>query len=160
MRFLIALSVFIWTVPTLSGQSGPSVDPYELLRLREPKITWNATNKVAGDFNHDGLNDYAVSGVEEGLFVLGIVRGPLRSNSRLWILRFSVALQGRAISELCSIKATLRTRSPVILGSKKRLWKIPSASKGIVVDDGCDPVHVSWHQDMKRFEMMRIHIDL
>ena len=157
---MIAFSVFLSTVLTLSVQSRPSVDPYELLRQREPKVTWYVTSKVEGDFDHDGLNDFALGGVEEGRFVLGIVRGPVRSNSRSSIFRFSIASPSRAISELCSIKATIRTRSPVVTGGKNRLWRIPSVSKGIIVDDGCDPVDVSWNQDRRRFDVLRIHVDL
>jgi len=29
-----------------------------------------------------------------------------------------------------------------------------------VVDDGCDPVDVSWDQEKKRFEVLRIHVSM
>jgi hypothetical protein len=115
---------------------------------------------LEGDFDHDGLADVAFGGTEGGRYVLAIVRGPFQENSEWWLFKFRIVSPSRRITELCSIKATISTRSPVLLGSEKGSWKIPSASKGIVVDDGCDPVNVSWDQDRKNFELLRIYISL
>ena len=131
---------------------------FNYLNRIDRRVSWALTSGLAADFDHDRKDDYAFSGTEGGQYVVAIVRGSSEVNPKRWLFRFSIAKPSKKITEICSSKPNLETRSPVILGSRKRMWEIPPTSKALVVDDGCDPVNISWDQDEKRFELLRIHV--
>ncbi|MEA2205223.1 MAG: hypothetical protein QOE77_1999 [Blastocatellia bacterium] len=126
----------------------------------QPKVDWNPATVLKADFDHDGKDDFAFSGMQDGQFIIGIIHNSPRGNPKYWVLRFSVVSPSRRINQICSLNAKIETRSPVFVGNKKRMWQIPKNSRGIYLDDGCNPIDISWDQDKREFDMLRIHIML
>jgi hypothetical protein len=126
----------------------------------QPNVNWNPATVLSADFNHDGKEDFAFSGTQNGNFVVGIVGNSLEDKSKHWVFRFSIVAPSRNINQICSLNAKIQTRSPVLLGSDNRMWHIPTASRAISLDDGCDAIDITWDQDKKKFELLRIHVIL
>ena len=131
-----------------------------VLASLQANVKWNPETVLRADFDHDGQEDFAFSGTQDGSFVLGIVGNSLDDKAKRWVFRFSIVSPSRKINQICSLNAKIETRSPVLLGSGKRMWHIPPASRAISLDDGCDPIDVTWDQDNKKFELLRIHVIL
>jgi hypothetical protein len=131
-----------------------------LLKSRERRVNWNPASVLNADFDHDGDDDFAFSGTQDGRFVVAIIHDPIEVKPRYWVFRFSIGKPSRRINQICSLNAKINSRSPVLLGSGKRMWKIPDQSKAITLDDDCDPIDITWDQDKKSFEMFRIHLIL
>jgi hypothetical protein len=113
---------------------------------------------LTADFDHDGKDDYVFRGTRDETYVVAIIRGS--SDKKAWFFRFSVKSPSHKTTEICSIDATIQTRSPVLLGSGRGMWHIPAQSKAVVVDDKCDPVNITWDQDKRSFELLRIHVSM
>jgi hypothetical protein len=129
-----------------------------LLAVDKPRVNWNPASVLSADFDHDGKDDFAFSGTEEGKFVVAIIRSSIPTKSRYSVFRFSIKSPSLKIDQICSLDAKIRTRSPVIVGSAKGTWRIPLESKAIFLDDGCDPIDISWDQEKQKFERLRIHV--
>jgi hypothetical protein len=126
----------------------------------QPGINWDPATVLSADFDQDGIDDFAFSGTQDGNFVVGIVSNSLENKPKHWVFVFSIVSPSRNINQICAQRAKIRTRSPVLLGSDKRMWDIPARSRAISLDDGCDPIDITWDQDKKKFELLRIHVML
>lgn len=155
---LVICSVVGATVGHVSQTNHQSQSALSLLTVNEPRVNWNPASMLTADFDHDGKDDFAFSGTQEGKFVVAIIGSSIRTKSRYSVFRFSIKSPSTKIDQVCSLDARIRTRSPVILGSAKGTWHIPLESKAIFLDDRCDPVNISWDQDKKKFERLRVHV--
>src|SRR5262245_48407310 len=124
---------------------------FSLLQSYRPHVNWSLASVLTSDFDHDGIDDFAFSVNENGNFVVAIIHGLTDNEPKYWVSSFEIVKPSRNIHQICSIDAKIRPRSPVILGSEKRMWQIPAQSKAISLDDGCDPIDISWDQDKKDF---------
>ena len=161
--FVFIGGLFIYT----GGRAGQErqTDPQTqrvLSRLAtyEPHVNWDSRTMLKADFDHDGKNDYAFTGTQGGTYVVAIMRDSADGNPNHWIFRFSVVSPSLKINEICSLRTSIKTRSPVLLGSGKQMWRIPTNSKALLVDDGCDPVNITWDQEKRNFELLRIHVSM
>lgn len=138
-----------------------------VLTKKDPKTRWNAKSIIKGDFDYDGIDDYALRGIKGKLFVLGIVKGSPNGKSKSWTLEFpeDAGNQGG----LCSVgKARINTEdidkdykefAADYLEEEyvKMFARLPKGSKGINIYDGmCDSFHVFWDKKMRRFNWWRI----
>lgn len=138
-----------------------------VLQTNEPGVKWNAKSEIKGDFDYDGVTDYALRGKRGKFFVLGIVEGAVSGKSEHWTLRFGENAGDQ--SALCSVNSAVITvenldknyveyaadyLEPDFVAALKSL---PKNSKAINIADGtCDSFNVLWDKKAKRFVWWRI----
>jgi len=167
MRKLILL--FAWLI-ALSGsyafaQSGATA--LSVLTKKEPAVKWNEKSQIKGDFDYDGVIDYALRGRKGKSFVLGVVKGALSGKSSHWTMEFGEDSGDQG--SLCSVNSARITvenlnKDYVRFAADyleddftKMIKSLPKNSKGINVYDGlCDSFHVFWDKKAKRFTWWRI----
>lgn len=121
----------------------------DLLRQREPDTVWSSGNLVRGDFDQDGIEDFALTGIKDDLFIVGIVKGPLGDSSRHSILKFpwGDGDQGSLCSKEARIKLEEITEDD------------PPGRKGLGInlhDDACDAFHIYWDQEQNDYDWWRL----
>jgi len=130
-----------------------------LLRHRDSRVTWEAASEVRGDFDRDGVTDYALRGLRKDRVVVGIVKGPLAAASPTWILDFP---WGKGTQDsLCSQKARIEIEDvdeSTMAGAKPAAGKTKGVKgKGIsLYDDRCDAFHIYWSAEGKKFDWWRL----
>ena len=138
-----------------------------VLSKNEPSVKWNKKSQIKGDFDYDGIIDYALRGKREKFFVLGIVKGVPSGKSKHWTMQFGEDAGDQG--SLCSVntarinvenldndyvKFAADYLEPDFAGMIKNL---PKNSKGINVYDGmCDSFHILWDKKTKQFTWWRI----
>jgi hypothetical protein len=124
----------------------------DVLKLKEPGTQWNAKSLLQADLDLDGTPDYALAGTQEDHFVVGIVHGPLKSDSQAWTLDF--AWDGEE-DALCSKNAKI-TLEPLEENEGPKP-EHPKKGQGINLYDGeCDAFHIYWNPKTKEFEYWRL----
>jgi len=164
-KFFVSLVILILCGTSALAQE--AVTALSLLTQKNPTVKWNARSQIKGDFDYDGIPDYAVRGIRGAKFVVGIVKGPITRKSNYWTLEFGedAADQG----SLCSVKSAVITvddidKDYVEFASEyleadyaARLKGLPKNSKGITVADGmCDSFHLFWDKKVKEFTFWRV----
>jgi hypothetical protein len=138
-----------------------------VLSKKEPTIKWNAKSLIKGDFDYDGIADFALRGRKGKIFVLGIVKGALNTKSKSKMLEFGEDSGDQG--SLCSVEKAIINTDDIdkdymefakdYLEPKyvKALARLPKASKGIIVSDGmCDPFHIFWDKQTNKFIWWRV----
>lgn len=138
-----------------------------VLSKKEPAVKWNAKRLIKGDFDYDGITDFAVRGKKGKIFALGIVKGVLNNKSKSQV--FELSPDSGDQGSLCSVdKAIINTDNfdkdylnfaKDYLEPKyiKALTRLPKTSKGITVSDGaCDSFHVFWDWQTSKFIWWRV----
>ncbi|MDQ3749727.1 MAG: F-BAR domain-containing protein [Acidobacteriota bacterium] len=164
-KFFVSLVILILCGTSALAQE--TVTPLSLLTQKNPAVKWNAKSQIKGDFDYDGINDYAVRGIKGVKFVVGIVKGSVTPKSKYWTLEFGEDAGDQG--SLCSVKSAVISvddidKDYVEFASEyleadyaKRLENLPKNSKGITVADGmCDSFHVFWDKKAKEFTFWRI----
>ena len=127
----------------------------QLLKNREAETEWNSRSFLQGDFDFDGVTDYALSGKRDGKFVVGIVKVNLKRDSKHWTLEF--AEDSVSQSGLCSVadaKISLEKISPD--EEIAELKDLPKTSRGInLADDQCDAFHIYYSREKAQFVWRR-----
>lgn len=124
----------------------------EVLKLKEPGTQWDARSRIQGDLDLDGTPDYAFAGTRGDRFVVGIVQGPLKADSRAWTLDFPWDGEEDA---LCSKNAKI-TLEPLEENEGPKP-EHPKKGLGINLQDGeCDAFHIYWNPKLKDFEYWRL----
>ncbi len=150
-----------------SALAQKSVTTFNLLKQKYPAVKWNSKSLIKGDFDYDGVIDYALRGRKGTLFVVGIVKGNLTNKSKHWTLQFGEDAGDQG--SLCSVKSAVITLDDIDKDYKefasdylepdyaKRLKAVPKNSKGITVADGaCDSFHIFWDKKVKEFTWWRV----
>ncbi len=134
---------------TEQAQSLAPVTAVSILKSREPTVTWDQRSLLKADFDFDGIDDYVLAGRAGGRYVVGIVKGPVTSQSKHWTLGFSQNPNDQG--SLCSVSAAhIELEEPDVEGD------LPPNSKGINLSDGtCDSFHIYWDKMGKRFVWSR-----
>jgi hypothetical protein len=140
---------------------------FSILSKQQPTIKWNAKSLVKGDFDFDGVADFALRGRKEKIFILGIVKGALNNKSKIQMLKFSADSGDQG--SLCSVdKAIIETDdldkdyiefAKDYLEPKyiKAFARLPKDSKGITISDKmCDSFHVFWDKQTNKFIWWRV----
>ena len=140
---------------------------FSVLKKNYPTVNWNLKSQIKGDFDYDGVTDYALRGRKGAKFVVGIVKGSITEKSKHWTLEFveDAGDQGG----LCSVKSAIITVDDIdkdyikFAGEylqpdfAKRLRSVPKNSKGITISDGmCDSFHIFWDKKIKQFTWWRV----
>ncbi len=138
-----------------------------VLTKNEPTVKWNEKSLIKGDFDYDGVVDYALRGRRGKFFVLGIVKGALSGKSKHWTMQFGEDAGDQG--SLCSVKSAVITvenldKNYVEFAADyletdftKMIKSLPKNSKGINIADGmCDSFHVLWDKKAKQFTWWRI----
>ena len=138
-----------------------------ILTKSEPAVKWNAKSEIKGDFDYDGVADYALRGREGKFFVLGIVKGALSGKSKHYLVEFGEDAGDQGA--LCSVNRAVITvenldenyakfaADYLEKDSIKTLESLSKKSKGINIADGmCDSFHTLWDQKTNRFFWWRI----
>jgi hypothetical protein len=121
----------------------------DLLRQREPDTQWDAKSLLHGDLDQDGADDFALTGIKDDLFIVGIVKGPLGDSSRHSILKFPWGDGDQG--SLCSPKAKIALE-PIMEDD-------PPGRKGLGIDlhdDQCDAFHIYWDPEQKDYDWWRL----
>jgi len=164
-KFFVSLVILILCGTSALAQG--AVTGLSLLTQKIPTVKWNARSQIKGDFDYDGITDYAVRGIRGAKFVVGIVKGSATPNSKYWTLEFGEDAGDQG--SLCSVKSAVITvddidKDYVKFASEyleadyaKRLKSLPKNSKGITVADGrCDSFHIFWDKKAKEFTFWRV----
>src|SRR5437867_8865682 len=108
-----------------------------LLRAREPKVTWKASSLLKADFDYDGVDDYALGGEAGSRYFVGVVKGPISTHSKHWTMGFSADPGDQA--SLCSVSTAQITLEPLDDERVEGASKLPPNGSGINLSDGaCD----------------------
>lgn len=122
---------------------------FDLLRVREPETQWDSASLLKGDLDQDGTSDYALSGLRDNVFVVGIVQGPLSGSSRHWALKFP--MEGGTDEALCSRNAKIRLEQIEKEGTRVR----PGVGINLH-DEQCDSFHIFWDAEQKTYDWWRL----
>jgi hypothetical protein len=123
-----------------------------VLKLKEPGTRWDSRSLLQGDLDLDGTQDYALAGTRDDQFVVGIVQGPVKTDSRAWTLAFPWDGQEDA---LCSKNAKI-TLEPLEENEGPKP-EHPRKGLGLNLYDGeCDAFHIYWNPQVKDFEYWRL----
>jgi hypothetical protein len=124
----------------------------DVLKLKEPGTKWDAKSLLQGDLDLDGTPDYALAGTRNDHFVVGIVHGPVKTDSAVWTLDFPWDGEEDA---LCSRNAKI-TLEPLEENEGPKP-EHPKKGLGINLHDGeCDAFHIYWNPKSKEFEYWRL----
>lgn len=122
----------------------------DLLRQREPDTDWDAKSLIHGDFDQDGAEDFALTGIKGGdLFIVGIVKGPVGPSSRHSILKFTWGDGDQ--DSLCSKEAKIEPETFTA--------DDPPGRKGLGIDlhdDQCDAFHIYWDPGQNDYDWWRL----
>lgn len=164
-KISLAFIIFILCGSYIFAQSDAAV--LNVLAKKNPQVKWNAKSRIKGDFDYDGVTDYALRGRKGKLFVLGIVKGLPNAKSKSWTLEFGEDAGDQG--GLCSVsKAIINTEdidkdyaefAKEYLDEKyaKMFAGLRKGSKGINIADGmCDSFHVFWDKKTREFTWWRI----
>jgi hypothetical protein len=136
---------------------GPSVRPVtalDVLALRKPGADWEKKSLLQADLDQDGDKDYALLGRHKGSFVVGIVKGPLRADSRTWTLDFP---WHGGEDALCSKHAKMTLESLADAENQGLEADHPRKGQGInLSDDLCDAFHIYWSPRKQSFAWWRL----
>lgn len=127
----------------------------QLLKDREAETEWDSLSLLKGDFDYDGVTDYALSGKRGGKFVVGIVKGTLKSDSKHWTLEFGEdGISQGSLSSVAEARIRLEKFSPN--DEIPELKNLPKKSRGInLADDGSDAFHIYYSREKKQFVWWR-----
>lgn len=141
--------------------------PLIILSKKEPNIKWNTKSLIKGDFDYDGVTDFALRGRKGKVFVLRIVKGALNNRSKSQMLEFGEDAGDQG--SLCSVdKAIINTddldkdymefaKDYLEPRYIKAFARLPKSSKGITVSDRmCDSFHVFWDKQTNKFIWWRV----
>jgi hypothetical protein len=149
--FLLTFGVSVLAINAAS----PRITALSVLRLREPEVKWNPRSLLKGDFDYDGVDDYALGGRKGSLYMLGVVKGSLSGKSKHWTLEFSqdAANQGA----LCSgTNAGIRLER-LSAEEVEEVQRLPRKSRGInLYDEECDSFHIYYDRKEKQFVWWRL----
>jgi hypothetical protein len=161
LPLLIALGVL-----TTVGQGGQTASPAEIksvvtaLESLEPNGIWDKEHVLKADFDDDGVEDYALWGVMNREVVVSVIKGPLAEPPRHWLMRFAVDKARKEKGALCSAKVKINLTAPSLDVVQGKDIQVPPNTRGIKLDDGCDPYYIDWTQQRQRFEAYRLHLYL
>lgn len=110
---------------------------------------------LKGDFDFDGVTDYALSGKRGGKFVVGTVKGSLKNDSKHWTLEFAEGSGSQ--SALCSAAdARISLENFSSEDEIAELKNLPKTSRGInLSDDKCDVFHIYYSRGKGEFVWWR-----
>ncbi len=150
-----------------AGYASAQTTALSVLTKRVPGVNWVEKSLIRGDFDYDGVTDYALRGRQKGFFVLGIVKGAASAKSKHWTMQFGEDAGDQG--SLCSVKSAVITvtdldKDYIEFAAEyleddfaARLKKLPKNSKGINISDGmCDSFHVLWDARAKQFIWWRL----
>jgi len=151
VRLLAASSLLCLLGGATHGQTKVPQDGQRALKVLEslePKTSWRPETLLKGDFDCDGSKDYAFGGQKANRYIIGILKGPVKANSKHWVISFKSGKESQ--NSLCSLDARIN------LESRKDL-KTRHKCKGIKLhDDLCDSFHIYWKKLMGRFVWSRL----
>lgn len=154
-RASILTTPLIFTIFGTSVFAQSKLSALQILKNREPQTEWNSRSLLKGDFDHDGVADYAISGKRDGKFVVGIVKGQLKRDSKHWAFEFAEG--GISQNSLCSVadaRISLEKLSPD--EELPELQKLPKTSRGINLANGeCDAFHIYYSREKNQFTWWR-----
>jgi hypothetical protein len=154
--FTIAL-VFAAFGTTIFAQSELPERPtaVQFLTNREAQTEWNSRSLLKGDFDYDGVTDYALAGKRDGKFVVGIVKGTLKHDSKHWTLEF--AEDSASQDALCSVADARVSLENFSSGNEiAELKNLSKKSRGInLSDDKCDAFHIYYSREKEQFVWQR-----
>ncbi len=138
-----------------------------ILTKSESAVKWNAKSEIKGDFDYDGVTDYALRGKEGKFFVLGIVRGASSVEPKHYLIEFgedagdqgSLCSAIRAVITVENIDKDYTKFAVDYLETDftRTLESVSKHSTGINIADGmCDSFHVLWDKKTKHFFWWRI----
>lgn len=154
-KFSILTIALIITVfgTTIFAQS--KLSALQLLNDREPQTQWNSRSLIKGDFDYDDVTDYALAGKRDGKFVVGIVKGTLKRESKHWTLDFSEDASSQ--NALCSVADARISPEKFTSGEDlAELKNLPTKSRGInLSDEKCDAFHIYYSKGKEQFVRRR-----
>ncbi len=140
---------------------------FTFLKQKYPAVIWNSKSQIKGDFDYDGVADYALRGRKGAKLVVGVVKGAVTGKSKHWTLEFGEDAGDQGA--LCSIKTAVIAVDDIDKDYAEfaseyleadyaaRLKKLPKNSKGIIISDGkCDSFHVFWDKKINQFTWWRV----
>lgn len=138
--------------PAPRGAGAGPIAALDLLELREPATRWDRRSVLQADLDLDGGEDFAAAGLRKDRFVVAIVRGPLKADSRVWTLEFPWSGGEDA---LCSKRAKI-VLEPLAENEGPKAGH-PRTGMGINLhDDLCDAFHIFWNPAERQFEWWRL----
>jgi hypothetical protein len=139
--------------PPQTSAKGPAA-ALDLLAARHPETKWKKKSLLAADLDQDGVEDSVLLGVRGDDFVVGIVNGPLKADSRIWTLEFPTTGGEDA---LCSQRVRIALESLAEPENQGPEPDHPDQGTGInLSDDLCDAFHIYWRPQRQRFEWWRL----
>ncbi|HEV2856332.1 MAG TPA: hypothetical protein VHC97_26310 [Thermoanaerobaculia bacterium] len=138
-----------------TGPEGDLRPILDALKHKDPATDWNGKSLLHADLDLDGGEDYALSGIRQDRFVVGIVHGPLaanRADSQVWTLDFP---WDGGEDALCS-KAAKISLEPLEANPGPKPSH-PEKGMGINLSDNqCDAFHIYWNPQERAFEYWRL----
>lgn len=150
----IAIAAF---APAWASPAGADKAAASAISAARPGTKWDRTTLVSGDFNGDGLRDWAMVGYQGSGLELAIrVSGGKTGKTRTQLLAFGIgaSMQAAICEAPAKLQVDLQFCNPMddaLPGCRpSKLANSLSLSGG-----DCDSIHLYWNSDAKRMEWWR-----
>lgn len=162
---MIEMRVLVLVIAGLFASSCAGADPVveakafaRTLAMERPKVQWDLSTFVEGDFNGDGRKDVALVGYEGGSILLALRVSSSNRNPRpTQFLPFSISPSIEAA--ICEAPARLQVE-PLICSPMDEL--LPGCRPSVsarslwLMGGDCDPINLYWDHDQHRMAWWRL----
>ena len=157
MRLAIVQSVFVFLLPIAAYADLGNSPAAQAARLVAPRVSWDSTTVVHGDFNGDGKPDAAILGTHQQRVYVAVVLASSSKRQKIEVLSFGIGTH--STDSICELPAKLVVEplecSPIddpLPGCRPS----PTAA-GLVLSGGeCDPINFYWDHHKNKLAWWRV----
>ena len=144
--------------PDLAFASGAEQIAVRSMMSMKPGTAWDTSTLVSGDFNGDGLRDWAMVGYRGSKIELGVrvsARRPARIRTQFLVFGIGSELQ----AAICEPPAKLQVDEQFCSPMDEALpgCKPTKHANSLNLSGGdCDPIHLYWNSETRKMDWWRL----
>ena len=157
MRLTILQFVFLLSLPIGAQADIGSSQVAQAAKLSAPRVAWDSTSVVHGNFNGDGKQDAAILGTHQQRVFVAVVLASSAKKQRANVLSFGIGTH--STDSICELPAKLVVEplecSPLddpLPGCKAS----PKARSLVLYGGECDPINFYWDHKKNKLVWWRL----
>jgi len=157
MRHLIRQSIFLLLLPISAYADLGSSQVTQAARLAAPRVSWDATSIVRGDFNGDEKQDTAILGTLQQRVFVAVVLATSSKKLKTEVLSFGI--ETHATDSICQLPAKLVVE-PLECSPLDELLPgcrpSPKVASLVLYGGECDPINLYWDHLKNKLAWWRV----